>query len=108
MVRLTITSAILKAFEYIDEVGENTQLGEGKDLIYEGTPTIGAPISHTKVLDISKRLSEIAEKQSDGSSQRMPLYHLDDLLRGSRLYMEPTTPKAEPVCLRPSQCTQSD
>ena len=62
---------------------------------------IGKPISHEQVTTISKILGEIS-RENLNSSNSLPLYHLDDLLRGSRIYFEPPKPKAEPVSLFPS------
>ena len=96
---------MLKAIEFIDEFGPSLQCGEDKDKPHKKTPTIGAPIPHTEVLEISRRLSRIAEKRSDDRLQPLPLYRLDDLLRGSYVYIEPPTPKAEPVRLQAQECT---
>ena len=98
MAYLTITPAILKAIEYIERLGESIQWNEEKEQPSEAAPFIGKPISHIKILDISKRLRDLAESQSNKNSQHVPLYHVDDLLRGSQVYVEPPEPKPEPVC----------
>ncbi len=57
---------------------------------------LGDPITHTQAIAVSKLLKKI-----HGSAQQSSLsHHLDDLLRGSKLYYEPLKPKQEPVNFR--------
>lgn len=98
MVLLTMTNAIVKALEDLGiqsgsvESGENVVReevqGTARELLLSGA-AIGKPISHGQVIDISRQL------KSRGHS----LYHLDILLRGSRVYVPPPPPKPEPVSL---------
>ena len=65
-------------------------------------PTIGSPISHGQIIVLSKLLRhadrDLPNDDSD-SSQVPPSYHLDDLIRGAKIYKEPPKPKAEPVSI---------
>ena len=62
--------------------------------------TMGRPISHGQIIDISKllrtsygrdRLKEL--ETADGSFK----FGLEDLLRGSKVYVEPPKPRTPPV-----------
>ena len=55
-------------------------------------PAVGNPISHIQLIAISKQLRKQRKKLPSHSS------HLDNLLRGSKIYIEVPPPKAEPVC----------
>ena len=59
----------------------------------------GEPISHEQVVEISRHLrNQTAPREELGLQSRgRRSYHLDDLLRGSRVYIAAATPKAEPV-----------
>ncbi len=98
MVLLTMTGAIVKALEELgdlsdpvesggDEVRNAVQGRAGEPLLSE--PAIGNPISHSQVIDIYRHLKKMGYSS----------YHLDILLRGSRVYIPPPPPKPEPVSL---------
>jgi TMEM199 family protein len=98
MVLLTMTDAIVKALGNLGiqscpvESGEDAATKEVQGTAQEpslSSPAIGKPISHGQVMDISRQL------KSRGHSS----YHLDILLRGSRVYAPPLPPKPEPVSL---------
>ncbi|KAL8936391.1 MAG: hypothetical protein Q9216_004950 [Gyalolechia sp. 2 TL-2023] len=55
-------------------------------------PSIGRPIEHTQVIELAKLLGE---SYRSFDKAEIP-YHLDDLLRGSKIYNEPPKPKAGP------------
>ena len=57
---------------------------------------IGNPIGHEQIIAISKLLRDHNE---NNSAVPVP-YHLDDLLRGSRIYQEYPKQKVEPVSCR--------
>ncbi|MCJ1402203.1 hypothetical protein MMC11_005423 [Xylographa trunciseda] len=62
-------------------------------------PAVDNPISHDQVLAISKCLKSIeATKRNEGKvpGSNSTGYHLDQLLRGSKVYIKPPKPKAEP------------
>jgi len=91
MVLLTMTPAIVAAVQACYQLHE---LRDELDTACEPSmsdPAIGKPITHTQLIAISKVLRE-HDKQEPSVS-----YHLDELLRGSRIYYEPPKPKAEPV-----------
>ena len=93
-----MTDAIVNALEELGTSSNRVGAGDveaGKGI--QGTarepllsdPAIGKPISHGQVIDILRQL-----KSRNHSS-----YHLDILLRGSRVYIPPPPLKAEPVRL---------
>ena len=96
MVRLTITPAILRALQELQDRGQVPQIQDEASL---DQPAIGNPITHGQILAISKILKEIRMNTIDDNVDDLVSYHLDDLLRGSRVYVEPPKPKAEPVGL---------
>jgi hypothetical protein len=51
------------------------------------SPRLGNPISHGQVIDLSMQLREAGSEP----------YRLEDLLRGSKIYIGPPPPKSEPV-----------
>lgn len=97
MVRLTITPAILRALEELEGRG---QLPEAPGENIEPSlkqPALGNPITHGQIIAISKTLKEIRTDETDENVENTVPYHLDDLLRGCKVYIEPPKPKAEPV-----------
>lgn len=111
MVYLTMTSAIVAALEAVDRL--HLDLGDIEDLRdienvrvsvrSLGNHAIGNPIGHEHIVAISKLLRNHNEKYSTIS---VP-YHLDNLLRGSRIYQESPKPKAEPVSCRLERCSNT-
>ena len=97
MVRLTTTPAILRALEELQDKGRVPEAEEGTSEPSLNQPAIGNPITHGQIIAISKTLKEIkANTTNDHGDKNVP-YHLEDLLRGSKVYVEPPKPKAEPV-----------
>ena len=100
MVRLTITPVILRALEELqirEQIPE--ALGEASERSLD-KPATGNPITHGQIIAISKALKEIRKSNTDVTNddpETIVSYHLDDLLRGSKVYVEPPKPKAEPV-----------
>lgn len=73
----------------LNDVGDSRKMVESE---YHSEPSIlqpkvGNPISHNQIMDLWKRLNN---KQS-GS------YTLEELLKGSKVYLPPAPPKPEPV-----------
>lgn len=96
MVYLTMTSAIVAALDTVErlhlELRDAGNAPASRDSLVN--PAVGNPISHDQVITISK----ILRKQGDISSIiSVPSYHLDDLLKGSRIYHESPKPRIEPV-----------
>lgn len=97
MVRLTITPAILRALEELREMGQIPEALGGASEPSLDKPATGNPITHGQIITISKTLKEIKTDATNEKFDTHVSYHLDDLLRGSKVYVEPPKPKAEPV-----------
>lgn len=93
MVYLTMTAAMVSALEAINRL----ELKPKNDVIDSdyslANPAIGNPIGHSQIIAISKLLEDHQSTLSVVSNK----YHLDHLLRGSKLYSSPPKPKIEPV-----------
>ena len=97
MVSLTITPAILRALQELQDRGQVPKvLGEASEPSLD-QPATGNPITHAKIIAISKTLKAIRTDEVSGNVDTNVSYHLDDLLRGAKVYVEPPKPKAEPV-----------
>ncbi|KAK4690325.1 TMEM199 family protein, partial [Lecanoromycetidae sp. Uapishka_2] len=97
MVRLTMNKAVVQALKHLQHLDQSLDTIENASQPSLNNPAVGLPISHDQIIAISKKL-----KQAPGASHRDEFgdaisFHLDDLLRGSRVYVEPPKPKAEPV-----------
>ncbi|KAI9686769.1 MAG: hypothetical protein M1822_002829 [Bathelium mastoideum] len=57
-------------------------------------PEVGKPISHGQLIDICRSLKKHYQ-DSNGLAVQVP-YHLEELLRGSKVYVPPPPPKKEP------------
>ena len=97
MVRLTITPAIIRALEELQANGQVPEAFHGTSEPLLDQPATGNPITHGQIIAISKALKEIKTDALNGKLHTMVSYHLDDLLRGSKVYVDPPKPKAEPV-----------
>ena len=92
-----MTDAIVVALRFYSENDptalDSAQL-EGEPSLQD--PKVGKPISHGQIIAISNSLRKsYAGKTASG--EKPIAYHLDDLLRGSKVYIEPPKPKPEPV-----------
>lgn len=94
MVRLTMTPAIVQALGQLQECDQDSKISDDPPL---SGAAVGKPISHEQVLAISKRLKQLNVERT--LPKDIVPYHLDDLLRGSQVYIEPPKPKNEPVLL---------
>ena len=97
MVHLTITPAIVRALR---ELQNRRQLPLEQTEASEPSldqPAPGNPITHGQIIVISKTLKDISADANNGKLDDSVSYHLDDLLRGSKVYIEPPKPKPEPV-----------
>lgn len=97
MVCLTITPAILRALQDLRDRGQVLETLDGTSEPSLDKPTQGKPITHGQIIAISKTLKTIHQDAPNRGSHDQVSYHLDDLLRGSKVYVEPPKPKAEPV-----------
>lgn len=62
-------------------------------------PMVGKPISHSQIIAVSKKLKQVLGNVDRNGFDNATSFHLDDLLRGSKVYMEPPKPKAEKVAI---------
>ena len=97
MVRLTVTPAILRALEELQHSGQAPEASPPASEPSLDQPAIGKPITHGQIIAISKTLKELRTATADGKLDDTVSFHLDDLLRGSKVYVEPPKPKLEPV-----------
>ena len=97
MVYLTVTPALVRAVRLLQL---RNQVQEIKEVASEpplDDLVIGSPISHLQVILVSKKLKGHADIHfKEGLEEAFPC-RLDDLLRGSNIYIEPPKPRAEPV-----------
>ena len=94
MVRLTMTPGIVRALERLQHGG---QLPEPCDDPSLDESAVGKPISHGQIIAISSSLKSINDNLKDPESEEYASGHLDILLRGAQVYIEPPKPKQEPV-----------
>ncbi|KAL8953015.1 MAG: hypothetical protein Q9222_001130 [Ikaeria aurantiellina] len=89
-----MTSTIVDAIRLL-QASRPGEIGLGDDDAEPelGDPAVGHPITHTQVIKISKLL-RYTQRSKDGENNAL---HLDDLLRGSRIYSEPPKQKTEPT-----------
>ena len=97
MVCLTITPAMLRALEELQKRGHVPEAREETSEPSLKQPAIGNPISHGQIIEISRTLKKIKIGSTNGNLENTLSYHLDDLLRGSKIYVKPQKPKAEPA-----------
>jgi len=101
MVLLSMTAAIVEAIECCTALDdEDWELDQHDDRLSLEAPTVGKSITHSQVIAISRCL----KKHSGGkathnleASRSASLCHLDTLLSGSKVWVEPPKPKPEPV-----------
>lgn len=94
MVRLTMTLEIVRALERLQNDGHIAELCEDPP---SNEPAVGKPISHEQIIAISKILKSTNENAQDEQNAGYVSHHLDSLLRGSQIYIEPPKSKKEPV-----------
>lgn len=97
MVLLIITPTIVSALERLPE-SSREQLGLP-------APQLNEPISHDQLITLSRKLSSCSfedkgTSQTDAEDQT-PSYTLNDLVRGTSVYIPPPAPKPEPVYTAP-------
>ena len=95
-----MTPAILQALDILNAHGQAQTLVSTETEPSLDQPVEGNPISHGQLIEISKKLKQIKEEAEGCEAQdHDAIYHMDNLLRGSRIYVEPPKPKVEPVSL---------
>lgn len=97
MVLLVITPTIVSALERLSE-SSREQLGLP-------TPQLNEPISHNQLITLSRKLSSCSFEDQRRSradvKDETPSYTLNDLVRGTSVYIPPPAPKPEPVYTAP-------
>ncbi len=91
-----MTTAMVEAIEYLEISGQ--EFDDSGDCLLH-TAAVGNPISHEQIINIARRLRKIKDGKASAELDRFPLCHLDDLLRGSKIYVQPTKAKATKVSL---------
>lgn len=94
MVNLIITPAIKAALNDVDRLhleGFSKDQSPGQTL--PPNSVVGNPIGHDDVIAISRLLKTHNKKKG---TESVP-FRLEDLLRGSKVFLEPPKPTAEPV-----------
>lgn len=100
MVYLTMTPAILQALDILNAYGQAQTVASNATEPSLDQPVEGNPISHGQLIEISEKLKQINEEAEGREAQDYNVIcHMDDLLRGSRIYLEPPKPKVEPVSM---------
>ena len=100
MVYLTMTPAILQALDILGARGQTQIVAGNATEPSLDQPVEGNPISHGQLIEISRKLKQIREEVEGREAQdHNMICHMDDLLRGSRIYVEPPKPKVEPVSM---------
>ena len=96
-----MTPAILQALDILNAHGQAQTVASNETEPSLDQPVEGNPISHGQLIEISEKLKQIKE-EADGreAPDHGVICHMDDLLRGSRIYVEPPKPKVEPVSLQ--------
>lgn len=90
-----MTAAIVEAvkeYNALNSSAEEQPIHAGEASLTE--PAVGQPISHSQILDI---YTVLRSSRCDSDDTAQVLYSLDNLLRGSQIYIPPPKPKAEPV-----------
>ncbi|KAL9127978.1 MAG: hypothetical protein Q9217_003239 [Psora testacea] len=59
-------------------------------------PMVGKPISHGQLIELSRQLKKLESDENEGCNS-LPSHRLDQLLRGSRVYIEPAKLRSEPT-----------
>ncbi|KAL8774967.1 MAG: hypothetical protein Q9209_000446 [Squamulea sp. 1 TL-2023] len=97
MVLLSATPAIIEAIKLLLH-SEDAKSEPDWDDLRSGLADLvtGDPITHTEVIAVSKLLKKV-RRATCGSLVSHHLYHLDHLLRGSKLHYEPPQPKQKPT-----------
>lgn len=105
MVRLTMTATMVAGIEaFAANDHETWILAQNEDEPPLSHPAIGNPISHDQVINISKWLRSFSKRRDEEERKKnlnsLPTGHLDELLRGSKIYKPPPKPKPEQVSSR--------
>ena len=95
MVLLTMTKPMVEVIHYVNRLSDPFESKPEEPPLDD--PAVGKPISHGQILELFERLQTL--RRVEKAANECPTYHLDDLLRSSRIYIEPPKPKPEQVQL---------
>ncbi|KAL9100438.1 MAG: hypothetical protein Q9163_004183 [Psora crenata] len=92
-----MTPAMVSALKLFHESG--LSLADGDDIMDapDQEPAVGKPISHGQLIELSRRLKKATGDRRNEEYGPSPSHTLDQLLRGSQVYVEPPKPRAEPT-----------
>lgn len=91
MVLLTMTPSIVEGLNSLPATSPAEHPDDANHAQIQATladPEVGKPISHAQIVDLWRTL------KASGAS---PIISLEQLLRGSQVYIPPPPPKPEPV-----------
>lgn len=106
MVLLTMTPLMVKTINERKVAGSSLDTRPGQAKLTDEPsleePAVGKPISHSQVIEMAKVISghrhTSHELDADTSQEsHTGVVRLEELLRGSKVYVPPPKPKAEPV-----------
>ncbi|KAL9635730.1 MAG: hypothetical protein Q9164_003275 [Protoblastenia rupestris] len=97
MVCLTMTPAMVRALEFVQESDTVSSESNNDNDCSLQQQIVGNPISHGQLVELSRSLKKLKEEVKNDGSMSLPLHGLDQLLQGSRVYVEPPKPKAQPT-----------
>ena len=109
MVLLTMTPAMVAALSKYRDLPHDGLSADTSCWDFELTePAVGKPISHAHVIDMSRFLNEKRGDPSSAENEAHFQYHLDHLLRGSKVYAPPAKPRPKPVSSPFLRCNVRD
>jgi hypothetical protein len=91
MVLLTLTPAAKSAVELYNRLSDQEHHDPSSDHSLS-EPTVGAPVSHAQLIQVARFL---CESQLPNKND----FRLDTLLKGANIYVPPSKPKPQPVCI---------
>lgn len=94
---LSTTPAIVEASNYLRRQEGCSSASYSNTDSCASSVSLGATIAHQEVIAISQSLQDIAKDATITEAASLPPHRLDELLRGSQVYVEPPKAKSEPV-----------
>jgi len=103
MVLLTATPSVVAAIDKCRFLATPSDTKNAPNFASLKGTKLGDPVSHEQLIQISKLLKSHYGKRphsneaTEKEGEEPVAYHLNDLLRGSQIYVPPPKPKPEPV-----------